>query len=72
MKIKTGLIPDFADYDEIDQDVLDAVSDFDNGVIGFDELKREIGEDAAYEVRSRSSEEEVPDHWDLLDNPDDL
>jgi len=43
----TGVNPDFADYSELDTDALDAVEEFMDGQISYDELKNLVGTEAA-------------------------
>lgn len=56
MKVRYGINPDFADADEIDQDALDALHDFDNDLITLDDLASQIGRDAARVVADRKDE----------------
>lgn len=56
MKRITGINQDFADWDELDQDALDAVEEFTDGTITFDELKNLIGPEAAAAVKEQHDE----------------
>jgi len=47
----TGVNPDFADFDELDTDALDAVEEFADGQITYDELKNLVGVEAATVLR---------------------
>lgn len=67
MRVVRGVNPDFADYDEIDQDALDAIEEFDQGTITLEDLRHLIGPDAA---RARAElRYEHPDT--LFDDPED-
>lgn len=65
MKIKNGVNPDFADYDEIDEDAEDAIQEFEAGIITLDELKALVGPEAAQSLAEQHSD-------DLFDNPEDF
>lgn len=67
MKKITGINPDFADADELDQDALDAVEEFTEGQITFDELKAMIGPEAASAIKEQHNEYD-PDRY--FDNPE--
>ena len=65
----TGINPDFADYDELDQDALDAVEEFADGQITFDELKALVGSETAAAIREHQNEFD-PDSF--FDDPEKL
>jgi len=52
MKIISGINQDFADFDELDADALDAVAEFANGQVTFEELKNLVGVSAAEVVKA--------------------
>ncbi len=66
MKIKTGVNPDFADFDEIDEDAECAVQEFQMGTITLDELKALVGPEAAQSLADKN------DEYDFFDNPEDF
>jgi hypothetical protein len=70
MKIKRGLNPDFADYDEIDTDVVEAYEDFDSGHITYEQFKAEVGPDAAAAYAEKYAEDSA--FRDLFDDPEDF
>lgn len=65
----TGVNPDFADFDEIDVDAEDAISEYAEGTLTFAELKIMIGADAARAVEK--SVHGGTDFENLFDNPED-
>lgn len=68
MRVVRGVNPDFADFDEVDPDALEALDEFDIGMITLDELRHLIGPEAA---RARAEMRyEHPDS--LFDDPEDL
>ena len=67
MKKITGINPDYADFDELDQDALDALEEFAEGQITYDELKSLIGVEAAAAIREHQSEHD-PDRY--FDDPE--
>lgn len=68
MRVIRGVNPDFADFDEVDPDALEALDEFDRGRITLDELRHLIGPEAA---RARTEMRyEHPDS--LFDDPEDL
>lgn len=70
MKIRQGVNPDFADFDEIDQDVEDAIAEFEAGYLTVEELKHHIGPEAV--ERFLELEEEREDSFEgLFDDPED-
>ncbi len=69
MKKITGINPDFADYDELDADALDAVEEFQQGLMTYDELKNLVGHDAAQAIKEKRYGPDDPDA--LFDNPED-
>lgn len=64
MKRITGVNPDFADWDELDQDALDAVEEFADGAITFDELKNLIGPEAAAAIKEQQDESDPERFFD--------
>jgi hypothetical protein len=71
VKVRNGVNPDYADYDEMDQDALDAIEEYDQGYLTYDELRAQIGPEAAAELRDRFRETD-PYFGDLLDDPEDF
>jgi len=69
MKKITGINPDFADYDELDADAIDAVEEFHQGLLSFDELKNLVGIEAAQAIKEQRYGPDDPDA--LFDNPED-
>lgn len=72
MKKIAGVNPDFADFDELDSDALDAVEEFQEGTITFEELRNLVGADAATSIKEQMEcmEEFDPERW--FDDPEDL
>lgn len=69
MKIVQGVNPDFADYDEIDADVEDAIAEFSAGHLTVEELRHHIGPEAV--ERFLELEEEKSDSFEsLFDDPE--
>jgi len=66
MKIRNGVNPDYADFDEIDQDVEDAYEEFDAGNLTYEELKNLVGPAAAASY-AENYRDEVED---LFDDPE--
>jgi hypothetical protein len=66
MKVRYGLNPDFADFDELDSDVLEAFEDYDSGSITLDELAILVGAEAAEQHASMHSDT----YFQLLDDPE--
>ena len=62
MKRVSGINPDYADYDELDEDALGAEGAYREGLLTFDELVALIGLDEAKEVQDKKygSEEVLP------------
>lgn len=67
MKIKRGVNPDFADFDEIDVDVEDAYEEFEAGTLSFDDFREQVGPEAAQAFMERL---EGRDEYDLFDDPE--
>ena len=44
---------DFYDYDEVDIDVEEAIQDFENALLTFDELKNVVGWEVARTIQAR-------------------
>lgn len=70
MRIRNGLNPDFADYDEVDIDVAEAYGDFDAGNITFEQFKAEVGPEAAASYAEKYAEDDA--FGDLFDDPEDF
>lgn len=70
MKIKRGLNQEYADFDEIDEDIEEARSDFENGRLSFDGLRALIGPEAAQSCLDQLDEDEGLPH--LFDDPEDF
>lgn len=71
MKNITGINPDFADFDELDGDALDAVEEFQQGTLTFEELRNMVGPEAADAIKERRYGPDYdPDSY--FDNPEDL
>ena len=69
MKKITGINPDFADYDELDGDALDAVEEFEQGVLTFEELKNLVGPETAQAIKDHKYGPDG-DPEALFDNPE--
>lgn len=69
MKIKNGVNPDYADFDEIDTDVEDAILEFESGTLTFDELKALVGPEAAQSLAEKHADY---DPYALFDDPEDF
>lgn len=63
----TGVNPDFADFDEVDDDVLDAVEEFESGDLTYEELKSVVGHEEAAAIRDRMYGSNSDD---LFDDPE--
>lgn len=48
-----GINPDYADFDEIDFDVEDLIFEYEQGTVGFDELRDMVGSDTARTIQER-------------------
>jgi hypothetical protein len=71
MKKVGGINPDYADTDELDTDALDAVAEFTNGQVTFEELKNLIGpEDAEVAKNQFFGKENDPSQF--FDDPETL
>lgn len=70
MKKITGINPDFADYDELDGDALDAVEEFQQGLLTYEELKVLVGLEAARAIKEKRYGPDDPEA--LFDNPEDF
>lgn len=70
MKKVNGINPDFADYDELDADALDAVEEFHQGLLTFDELKNLVGPDAANTIKDKRYGPNDPEGF--FDDPESL
>ena len=74
MPVKNGVNPDYTSDDELDVDALDALIEYHDGSISFEELKDLVGAAAATTARLKASSED-DDLYDPLryfDNPEDL
>lgn len=60
--------PDYADYDEIDADIEDAIEEYEAGVLTYDELKALIGPEAAQAFLEGDPDD--PERY--FDNPEDF
>ena len=69
MKIITSVNPDYADFDEIDPDVVEAIEDFYEGRITPEELKILIGPEAAQSLMDLHEEDPVEI---LFDDPEEF
>lgn len=65
----TGINPDFADFDELDSDALDAVEEFQQGLLSYEELKNLVGLEAAQSIKEQRYGSDDPDAY--FDNPED-
>ncbi len=70
MMARRGEIPDYYDFDELDLDAEEALRDFQTGILTVDELREQIGPEAAarYMEDMRDREEGI-EH--LFDDPED-
>lgn len=68
---KIGINPDFADWDELDQDALEIVEEFYDGTVSFDELKAIVGSEAAQSIMDRMDQDD-DDPTKLFDDPEDF
>lgn len=66
-KLANGL-PDFADFDELDLDALEAMDDFQQGTLSYDELRSLVGVEAAQAIKRSISEDHDPES--LFDDPE--
>ncbi len=69
MKVRRGVNPDFSDFDEIDIDAEDAITEFENGTISLEELKHHIGPEAV-ERFLEDHEDQEGDFESLFDDPE--
>lgn len=69
MKKIVGINPDFADFDELDADALDAVEEFQQGFLTFEELKTLVGPEAAQAIKEQRYGPD--DIGALFDDPED-
>ena len=69
MKIKRGINQDFSDFDELDDDALDAIEEFQDGSLTIKELQALIGPEAAQAIQDRFNADVDIDS--LFDNPED-
>lgn len=68
MKVTRGVNPDYADYDEIDPDVEDALEEYEAGVLTYEELKALIGPEAAQAFLDKDPDD--PESY--FDDPEDF
>lgn len=66
----TGVNPDYADYAELDTDALDAVEEFMDGQISYDELKNLVGVEAATVLKEIHFGKDDPESY--FDDPESL
>lgn len=69
--VKLGLNPDFADWDELDQDALEIVEDFYDGSATFEELKAIVGAEAAQSIMDKMIAD-GDDPSKLFDDPEEF
>lgn len=72
MKIRNGLpdgIQDFADFDEMDIDALEALEGFGNGTYSFAELAQLVGQEEAERLSALCYTQETDDIDSLFDDP---
>lgn len=67
MKNANG-IQDFCDSDELDLEALEAIDEFNEGILTFDELKDLVGPEAAQTIRNRIDPERDPSFF--FDDPE--
>jgi hypothetical protein len=67
MKVINGVNPDYADFDELDDSVAEAFDEFDAGVLSFEELKIQVGQDAA---QAFAESREGDEFSSMFDNPE--
>ena len=67
----TGINPDFADFDEIDEEALYIIEEFEQGMVSFEELKQMVGHETARTIQDRvhGSDGNLDD---LFDDPEDF
>lgn len=71
MKRITGINPDFADHDELDSDALDAIEEFEQGTLTFDELRTLVGPETASAIKEQQYGSDTdPDAF--FDNPENV
>ena len=72
MKIRNGINPDFADFDEVDLDTAELIEEFGYGVYSFEELVGLLGREEAERLAAQldAADEEHVDR--LFDDPDDF
>lgn len=68
MKKVTGINPDFADFDELDADAIDAVEEFHQGLLTYEELKNLVGPEAAQAIKEEHYGPDDPEAF--FDNPE--
>lgn len=67
MKRLPGM-PDFADHDELDLDALDAMDEYNQGILSFDELKDLVGQETAQSIRVLANPDHDPNSY--FDDPE--
>lgn len=67
--IRHGVNEDFHDFDELDADASEAVDDYEQGLISYEQLAAHVGPEAAREMRRRVHGEES-DAATLFDDPE--
>lgn len=70
MKIKRGINPEFADYDELDDEALDAIEEFQDGSLTVWQLQALIGPEAAQAMAKKVNQASDPDSF--FDDPEDF
>lgn len=66
MKVVRGINPDFADFDEIDQDALDIIESYGQGLVTFEELALLVGPEQAVFMRIKMYGEQEDDEETIL------
>lgn len=72
MKRVNGVNPDYADYDELDQDALDIVEEFYDGSVTYAELKAIVGAEHAEAILAQMDGADGSDPEKFFDNPEDF
>ena len=70
MKTRNGLNPDYADFDEIDEDVTDLIDGWYNGQVTPEELRAVLGREAALAYLEEANVD--GQCWGIFDDPEDI
>jgi len=70
MRKIVGINPDFADNDELDMDALEAVEEFQEGQITYDELRALVGPETASMIKDQVYPDYDPESF--FDDPESL